>query len=455
MILSVVNLQEAYAKALLVDRRRSRAHSARATCSAATGCCSTPTRTDVRPAVRQGPRRARRRCGSGRGAPWLGLCGAGPRERGSATAAGGWATMSTFPRIVEPTVERPGGPPATLRPATRSTRSCSPRTCSAPTARSSTSAAATRPSRGTAADHTGRESNGMWVKGSGSDLATMRRAGLRRAAARRDHAALRARRDERRGDGRLPRALPARPGDAAPLDRDALARVRPRCPRRPHPSGRDQLARRRARRRAAGRRVLRRTRPRGSPYIRPGFDAARSGRRARRGATRTASWSCSPSTASSRGATAPRRPTGPPIAVFNRAAAFVNAARDGAARSADPRARRALDDAERAARCFAESSRRCAARSPSEGSKVLRGRRSPAGRGVRRLARPHAARRRSAPPAPTTSSTRSGLPCGSRSTPTPTTRRRCRAADRRARSAASATLARLLRAPPRRRRRAG
>ena len=40
-------------------------------------------------------------------------------------------------------------------------------------------------------------------------------------------AAARARRDERRGHGRPPRALPARPGRAALVDRDAAARVRP------------------------------------------------------------------------------------------------------------------------------------------------------------------------------------------------------------------------------------
>ena len=64
-------------------------------------------------------------------------------------------------------------------------------------------------------------------EGLGSDLATIGAARLHRSPARRDPAAARARRDERRGDGRVPRALPARPGDAAPLDRDAAARVRP------------------------------------------------------------------------------------------------------------------------------------------------------------------------------------------------------------------------------------
>ena len=50
----------------------------------------------------------------------------------------------------------------------------------------------------------------LWVKGSGSDLATIERARLHRAAPGRDPAARRARGDERRGDGRLPRPLPAR-----------------------------------------------------------------------------------------------------------------------------------------------------------------------------------------------------------------------------------------------------
>ena len=44
MIQSVMNIQTAYAKALLVDERRLAAAQRPATCSARTGCWSTPTR---------------------------------------------------------------------------------------------------------------------------------------------------------------------------------------------------------------------------------------------------------------------------------------------------------------------------------------------------------------------------------------------------------------------------
>ncbi len=127
-------------------------------------------------------------------------------------------------------------------------------------------------------DHTGRETTVLWVKGSGSDLATIDRGRLHRSAARRDPAARRARRDDRRGDGRLPRALPARPVDAAPVDRDAPARVRPASPRRPHAPGCDRRDRRYGRRRAACRGVLRRRRGL-DPVHPPGLCALEARRR--------------------------------------------------------------------------------------------------------------------------------------------------------------------------------
>ena len=91
-----------------------------------------------------------------------------------------------------------------------------------------------------------RGQRAMWVKGSGSDLATMGPEHFTGARARRGAAADGARRDVRRGHGRLPRALPARPRRAARVDRDAAARVRPRAARAPHAPGRDQRARRHA-----------------------------------------------------------------------------------------------------------------------------------------------------------------------------------------------------------------
>ena len=98
----------------------------------------------------------------------------------------------------------------------------------------------------------------MWVKGSGSDLATMERGDFTPLRLDEMLAADRARRDERRGHGRPPRALPDRPGGAPLLDRDAAARVRAGRARPPHASRRDQRAGRDARRRAAGGGVLRR-----------------------------------------------------------------------------------------------------------------------------------------------------------------------------------------------------
>ena len=114
--------------------------------------------------------------------------------------------------------------------------------------------------KGTATDHVGREVRAMWVKGSGSDLATMSAADFTPLRLDEIVPLLEARRDDRRGDGRLPGALPARPGGAAVLDRDAAARLHPRRARPPHPSRRDQRAGLRRRRPGADRGVLRRQR---------------------------------------------------------------------------------------------------------------------------------------------------------------------------------------------------
>ena len=123
-------------------------------------------------------------------------------------------------------------------------------------------------------DHAGREIDGALGQGLGQRPGDDGRRGLHGPAPAGDPAALRARRDERRGDGRLPRPLPARAVDAALLDRDAAARIRPGAARRPHPSRRDQRDRRRGRRRGARARCF------GDEvawidYIRPGFTLAR------------------------------------------------------------------------------------------------------------------------------------------------------------------------------------
>ena len=59
-------------------------------------------------------------------------------------------------------------------------------------------------SKGTTVDHAGREQRVLWVKGSGTDLASITEAGFPALAARRDPAAARTRVHGRRDDGRVP-----------------------------------------------------------------------------------------------------------------------------------------------------------------------------------------------------------------------------------------------------------
>ena len=202
----------------------------------------------------------------------------------------------------------------------------------------------------------------MWVKGSGSDLATMGAGALHRPAHGRGAAADRALRDERRGHGRLPRALPARPRDAARLDRDAAARLRPGAARPPHPPGRHQRARR-ARPTASGSCTsASATRPPGSRTSGP---ASRSPSRSARprAPTRTSSSSCSPSTASSSGATRPRRPTAGRSRSSTRRSRSSTSAPATRRASAGRIPRAAQVATTRARRCCASCCRRSAARS--------------------------------------------------------------------------------------------
>ena len=69
MVLSVVNLQESYAKALLVDRAALAEAQERGDVLGGHEALLDAYRTDVRAAVREGPRRPRRGRGPGRGAP--------------------------------------------------------------------------------------------------------------------------------------------------------------------------------------------------------------------------------------------------------------------------------------------------------------------------------------------------------------------------------------------------
>ena len=204
MVLSVVNLQEAYAKALLVDRAAlARRAARRATCSAATRLLLDAYSTDVRPLCAAGPRRRSAQL---------------PTRSARSSRAGGYAERRRR-RALRP-VRRPAqrsrrerrltrhvatrrGPLARSR-ARYPNRSlhagcCSRRTCSAATGAWPTSAAATPPRRAPPPTTSAARSAAMWVKGSGSDLATMRAADFTALRLDEVRAAVRARRDDRRG----------------------------------------------------------------------------------------------------------------------------------------------------------------------------------------------------------------------------------------------------------------
>ena len=106
-------------------------------------------------------------------------------------------------------------------------------------------------------DHVGREIDVSVGQGLGERPRHDSRRRLYRATAGGDPPAGRPRRDERRGDGRIPGALSAHARDASRLDRDAAARVHPCRARRPHASGHHRCNRRRRRRGTSGRGVLR------------------------------------------------------------------------------------------------------------------------------------------------------------------------------------------------------
>ena len=272
MVLSVVNLQEAYAKALLVDRDA---------LAAAQGAGDVLGGHEI--AARRLPhRRPRPLCAkvrAERGAaadPVAALRASGyvdrVAERGATQRRREMGRMST----VAPIVDHVGGPLARRRGARTTTLDqvlLASHLLGADRAVANFGGGNTS-AKGTATDHVGREVARMWVKGSGSDLATMGARALHAAAPRRDAAAVRARRDERRGHGRLPRALPARPRGAALVDRDAAARVRPgrtsttRTPTRStcSPARADGE---RARRECFGDEAA------WIPYIRPGFTLAK------------------------------------------------------------------------------------------------------------------------------------------------------------------------------------
>ena len=113
--------------------------------------------------------------------------------------------------------------------------------------------------KGTIVDHAGRETRVLWVKGSGTDLATITPPGFAVPAARRAAAAARTGGDGRRGDGRLPAPLRAvSPDQPRPSIETLLHAFVPAAARRPHASRRGDRAHLVARRAPARRGGVRR-----------------------------------------------------------------------------------------------------------------------------------------------------------------------------------------------------
>ena len=241
MVLSVVNLQEAYAKALLVDRGALAAAQAAGDVLGGHELLLDAYQTDVRPlcaTVRAELGAAEDPVAELRVSGYAASAAASRTAQPTRRSQGGLGTMSITTRMVAPAEDR--WPERRGGPTTRSRRCCSPLTCSAATGHSPTSAAATPRPREPPPTTSAERSRAMWVKGSGSDLATMAASDFTPLRLDEIAAAVRARSDERRADGRPPGALPARPRGAALVDRDAPARVRSGRPRAPHPPRRDQ-----------------------------------------------------------------------------------------------------------------------------------------------------------------------------------------------------------------------
>ena len=155
--------------------------------------------------------------------------------------------------------------------------------------------------KGIVIDHAGREQRVLWVKESGTDLATITSAGLCGSPPGRDRAAPLTRVDGRRRDGRLPPAVRARTRSAAAVDRDPAACVHRRNPRRPHAPGRGDRADVVAGGALARRDDVRRRGRCGSTTSAPA-SPCRSASRTCWPPTRRLAPSCSSATASSRGA---------------------------------------------------------------------------------------------------------------------------------------------------------
>ena len=210
MVLSVVNLQESYAKSLLIDRAALRGPSATGDVLGGHELLLDAFNTDVRP-----------------------LCAKVREELGAAAdPIARPARLRLRRRGWPPSAQRPNqhgglGHDEHRRPHRRTVPMSGPRTPPGPHHALEQVAARLAPAgrqpragqlrrrqhsaKGTATDHVGREVAAMWVKGSGSDLATMSATDFTPLRLDEIAAAARARRDVRRGHGRPPGALPARP----------------------------------------------------------------------------------------------------------------------------------------------------------------------------------------------------------------------------------------------------
>ena len=189
MVLSVVNLQEAYAKALLVDRDALAAAQEAGDVLGGHEILLDAYNTDVRPLCAT----VRARNGAAAdpigGAARVGLRGQAARHGRPApgrtrTGIGPGSSLgSARPRSAGPPDERDHAdrgagrgsladrPHAGRRPARGGAVRLAP--ARRRTARSRTIGGGNTSAKGTATDHVGREVAAMWVKGSGSDLATM------------------------------------------------------------------------------------------------------------------------------------------------------------------------------------------------------------------------------------------------------------------------------------------
>ena len=410
MVLSVVNLQEAYAKALLVDRDALAAAQADGDVLAGHELLLDAYKTDVRPQCAEMRALARRGRGPDRRAARLRYVERIVAERGQHRLGGRrLGPMTTLAQMIARAEDR--WPDGAESRTTRSGRCCSPRTCSAPTARWRTSAAATRRPRARRPTTSAARSRSC---GSRARAATSRRwsaSTSRRCGSTRCSPLFE--RDEMSDEDMVAHLARCQIDPAAPrsLDRDAAARVRAGHARAPHaPRRRSTCSPARA--------------------TASGWSPSASATR-RRGSRTSGPASRSPS----RSATAVRENPDLKLVVLAKHGLVVwgdtrrggvpahdrghqpgrrlRQRAHGAARSGSTGRRRRAGRrrADSCARCCP----RCAARCRASGRRCS----SSTPRRARSSSSPRARRRSwstSAPPAPTTSCTPSACRCGSRST---------------------------------------